>query len=221
MADDNVLGVAHDLSVLLSSEKRDFLVRNNGDQNQLLSSSYPGYMMNGIKFLVDKRDSKHNTQNCGVLVRGSDGNYFYSILEQVLELSYIKGCNVGSSSMISQIKGNPETGEVISSIDYFESRYLKLSGWQNKYTQEKHIRIHSAEMVTSRAEALTQTQSRTQFKLGDGASSAESVQLAEKDAEHARWIDETQRQINEQNWILQTLIAKLGIEMPPPPRPKL
>ncbi|PON32417.1 Thioredoxin-like fold containing protein [Trema orientale] len=32
MTDDNVLGVAHDLSVLLSSEERDFLVRNNGDQ---------------------------------------------------------------------------------------------------------------------------------------------------------------------------------------------
>ncbi|PON37617.1 hypothetical protein PanWU01x14_318980 [Parasponia andersonii] len=128
-----------------------------------------------------------------------------------------------------------------------------------------------AEMVTSRVEALTQTQSRAQSELGDGASFAEPVkglgalprlksigerraastgqvaeniatlkqQLAEKNAEHARRIDETQRrmakkeaenqhrleetqrQLNEQNRMLQTLIAKLGIEMPPPPPPEL
>ncbi|PON77032.1 hypothetical protein PanWU01x14_030410, partial [Parasponia andersonii] len=58
------------------------------------NSSYIGYVVNGVKFLVDKRDSKRNTQNYGVRVPGSDGNYFYGILEQVLELSYIKGCNV-------------------------------------------------------------------------------------------------------------------------------
>ncbi|PON50716.1 hypothetical protein TorRG33x02_313450 [Trema orientale] len=95
------------------------------------------------------------------------------------------------------------------------------------------------EMVMSRAEALTQTQARAQSELGDAASSAESVvgseQLAEKDAEYARridetrrqmvekeaenqrWLEETQQQLNEQNRMLQTLIVKLGIEMPPPP----
>ncbi|PON47141.1 hypothetical protein PanWU01x14_246500, partial [Parasponia andersonii] len=134
---------------------------------------------------------------------------------------------------------NPEIGELISPIDYFKSRHLKPSGWQNEYTLEKH-----AEMVTSKAEALTQTQSRTQSELRDGASSAESVvgpeqQLANKDAEHALRIDETQRQmaekeaenqrrlektqqqLNEQNRMLKTLIAKLGIEMPLPPPPEL
>ncbi|PON61828.1 hypothetical protein PanWU01x14_142460 [Parasponia andersonii] len=139
----------------------------------------------------------------------------------------------GSSSMISQMKA--------------KSHHLMPSGWRNEYTQEKN-----AEMVTSRVEALTQTQSRAQSELGDGASSAESVvgpeqvdefqimskalgtrsrwqkglgafprlkiiggqraasmgqvtetiatlkqQLAEKDAEHARRIDETQRQMAE------------------------
>ncbi|PON53197.1 hypothetical protein PanWU01x14_204280, partial [Parasponia andersonii] len=62
----------------------------------------------------------------------------------------------GSSTMISQMKkkGNPETGELMSLIDYFKSRHLKPSDW---------------------AEMLTQTQSRTQSELGDSASSAEFV----------------------------------------------
>ncbi|PON50701.1 hypothetical protein PanWU01x14_222340 [Parasponia andersonii] len=177
----------------------------------------------------------------------------------------------------------------MSPIDYFESRHLKPSSWRNEYTQEKH-----AEMVTYKVEALTQTQSRAQSELGNGASSAEFVvgpeqvdefqivskalgtrsrwqkrlgalpqlksiigqriastrqvaetiatlkqQLAEKDAEHARRIDETQRQIaekeaenqrrleetqrqlNEQNRMFQTLIAKVGIEIPLPLRSEL
>ncbi|PON46229.1 hypothetical protein PanWU01x14_253530 [Parasponia andersonii] len=90
-----------------------------------------------------------------------------------------------------EFKSNPETGELMSPIDYSKSYHLKPSGWRNEYTQEKHT-----EMVTSRVEALTQTQSRAQSELGDGVSSAEYV-LAEKDAEHAWWIDETQRQMAE------------------------
>ncbi|PON32422.1 hypothetical protein PanWU01x14_361460 [Parasponia andersonii] len=45
-----------------------------------------------------------------------------------------------SSTMISHIKakGNPETGELMSPIDYFKSHYHKPSGWQNEYTQEKY-----------------------------------------------------------------------------------
>ncbi|PON97307.1 hypothetical protein TorRG33x02_067740, partial [Trema orientale] len=58
------------------------------------TSSYPGYMVNGVKFLVDKRDSRRNTQNCSVRIPRFDGNYFYGVLEQVLELSYIRGFNV-------------------------------------------------------------------------------------------------------------------------------
>ncbi|PON70432.1 hypothetical protein PanWU01x14_081010 [Parasponia andersonii] len=69
------------------------------------SNSYPSYVVNGVKFLVDKRDNKCNTQNCGVRVPGSDGNYFYGILEQVLELSYIKGCNVLDEQFTSIFTG--------------------------------------------------------------------------------------------------------------------
>ncbi|PON34538.1 hypothetical protein PanWU01x14_343590 [Parasponia andersonii] len=56
-------------------------------------------------------------------------------------------------AMISQmkVKGNSEIGELMSPIDYFKSRHLRPSDWQNEYTQEKHS------------------------ELGDGALSAESV----------------------------------------------
>ncbi|PON99127.1 hypothetical protein TorRG33x02_049870 [Trema orientale] len=46
-------------------------------------------------------------------------------------------------------------------------------------------------------------------------------QMAEKEVENQRRLEETQRQLNEQNRMLQTLIAKLGIEMPPPPPPEM
>lgn len=38
MANQDVDGVSHDLLSLLSSEERDFLIRNNGDQVLLLST---------------------------------------------------------------------------------------------------------------------------------------------------------------------------------------
>ncbi|PON68391.1 hypothetical protein PanWU01x14_095430 [Parasponia andersonii] len=69
-----------------------------------------------------------------------------------------------------ELEGNPETEELISLIDYFKSCHLKPFGWQNEYTQEKYV-----EMVMSRAEVLTQTQSRAQSEFGDSASSTESV----------------------------------------------
>ncbi|PON45244.1 hypothetical protein PanWU01x14_260740 [Parasponia andersonii] len=45
--------------------------------------------------------------------------------------------------------GNPETREVMSPIDDFESRHLKPSGWRNEYTQEKHLASLIAVLVAS------------------------------------------------------------------------
>src|SRR4051812_9170385 len=51
-------------------------------------------MINGVKFLVHKRDMKCKTQNSDILVPGEDDMKFYGVLEEVIELSYIYNCNV-------------------------------------------------------------------------------------------------------------------------------
>ncbi|CAH9119041.1 unnamed protein product [Cuscuta epithymum] len=50
--------------------------------------SYPGCIVNGVKFLTQRRDMNRSTQNSGVSVRGSDDQVFYGQLEDIYELSY-------------------------------------------------------------------------------------------------------------------------------------
>ncbi|PON80693.1 hypothetical protein PanWU01x14_002490 [Parasponia andersonii] len=180
---------------------------------------------------------------------------FMDSIEQYM-MAYLRDWHNMMQNHFTKLGGNLEIGEVMSPIDYFESYHHKPSGWRNKYIQEKHSKLRdgvsSVESVVGpeqvdefqiMSKALG-TRSRWQKGLGAlprlksiGGQRATSMgqQLAEKDAEHARRIDETQQQrakkeaenqcrlketqqqLNEQNWILQTLIAKLGIEMPPPP----
>ncbi|PON91048.1 LOW QUALITY PROTEIN: hypothetical protein TorRG33x02_130790 [Trema orientale] len=63
-------------------------------QSDFRAYSYPGCVVNGVKFLAHSRDVRRKTQNSGVCVSGIEDNTFYGVLEEVLELSYIKGCSV-------------------------------------------------------------------------------------------------------------------------------
>ena len=57
--------------------------------------SYPGCMVNGVKFLNKGRDDKRATQNSGICVRSSHRGHemdFYGVLLNVYELRYNKGC---------------------------------------------------------------------------------------------------------------------------------
>ncbi|PON60655.1 hypothetical protein PanWU01x14_150730 [Parasponia andersonii] len=67
-------------------------------------------------------------------------------------------------------EGNPETGKLMSPIDYFEERHFKNNSWRNEYTQQKH-------MVAWREEALTQAQAQAHeiADLVDPTLSVESV----------------------------------------------
>ena len=49
--------------------------------------SYPSWVVNGVKFISQQRDSWHTTQNCGVYVPGMGGDNFYGQLDDVLVLS--------------------------------------------------------------------------------------------------------------------------------------
>ncbi|PON53637.1 hypothetical protein PanWU01x14_200750 [Parasponia andersonii] len=119
----------------------------------------------------------------------------------------------GSSTMISQMKakGNLETGELMSPIDYFKSHHLKLS---SKDAHSNSISAQSelwdgasfAESVVGQEQKGLGALPRLKSIGGQRAASTGQVtetiatlkqQLAEKDVEHARQIDETQRQMAE------------------------
>ncbi|XP_073120394.1 uncharacterized protein [Henckelia pumila] len=56
--------------------------------------SYSGAIINGVKFLVEQRDVRRTTQNSGILVSGVAGQNFYGVLQEVIELCYLKDCTV-------------------------------------------------------------------------------------------------------------------------------
>ncbi|XP_042459537.1 uncharacterized protein LOC122043125 [Zingiber officinale] len=56
--------------------------------------SYSGAIINGVKFLVEERDVRQTTQNSGILVPSVAGQNFYGILQEVIELCYLKDCTV-------------------------------------------------------------------------------------------------------------------------------
>lgn len=50
--------------------------------------SYPGCVVNGVKFLTHRRDINRTTQNCGVSVKGPDDQVYYGQVEDIYELIY-------------------------------------------------------------------------------------------------------------------------------------
>ena len=59
--------------------------------------TYTGYIVNGVKFLTKEVDDRRQTQNCGVNVPGTHGGIesdYNGVLDQVVELDYVKGCRV-------------------------------------------------------------------------------------------------------------------------------
>ncbi|KAG6519588.1 hypothetical protein ZIOFF_023082 [Zingiber officinale] len=56
--------------------------------------SYSGAIINGVKFLVEQRDVRLTTQNNGILVPDVGGQNYYGVLQDVIELCYVKDCMV-------------------------------------------------------------------------------------------------------------------------------
>jgi hypothetical protein len=56
--------------------------------------SYTACIVNGVRFVVHRRDVRRTTQNSGVVSIGEDGTPFYGQLEDIIELNYIGGYSV-------------------------------------------------------------------------------------------------------------------------------
>ena len=59
-----------------------------------MAKSYSTCIDNGIKFVAHSQDSWRNTQNSSISVLGIDGNMFYGILEEIIELSSLSNFSV-------------------------------------------------------------------------------------------------------------------------------
>ena len=55
--------------------------------------SYSACAVNGVKYVCRERDANRKTQNSGVFVPGSEATPFYGVLEEVLVIQYVYGCN--------------------------------------------------------------------------------------------------------------------------------
>ncbi|KAJ9566495.1 hypothetical protein OSB04_002461 [Centaurea solstitialis] len=58
------------------------------------TNTYTACIVNGVRFLVHSRDTRLTTQNSGVSTPGPEGNMYYGLLEEILELVYLSGCKV-------------------------------------------------------------------------------------------------------------------------------
>ncbi|XP_060959175.1 uncharacterized protein LOC133030449 [Cannabis sativa] len=56
--------------------------------------SYPECIIHGVRFVAEKQDINHKTQNSGICVPGIGGTNFYGVLEDIIEMSYLRGYNV-------------------------------------------------------------------------------------------------------------------------------
>ncbi|KAL3626909.1 hypothetical protein CASFOL_029220 [Castilleja foliolosa] len=55
---------------------------------------FDGCIVNGVRFLTRERDSRHKTQNSGIVVDGNHGDEmlsFYGVLDDIIQLDYVRG----------------------------------------------------------------------------------------------------------------------------------
>ena len=53
-----------------------------------LVRSYSGLIVNGVRFHTETRDRRRKTQNSGVLVDGANGEVFYGVVTDIVEITY-------------------------------------------------------------------------------------------------------------------------------------
>ncbi|KAL5552411.1 hypothetical protein UlMin_002587 [Ulmus minor] len=63
-------------------------------KTNMVVSSYPACIVNGVRFVTHDRDVRLRTQNSGVSVPGTGQEMFYGQLQQILEFSYLNGFSV-------------------------------------------------------------------------------------------------------------------------------
>ena len=63
-------------------------------KSNIVVSSYPACIVNGVRFVTHGRDVRLKMQNSGVSVRGTEHEIFYGQLQEILEFSYLNDFSV-------------------------------------------------------------------------------------------------------------------------------
>ncbi|KAL5576197.1 hypothetical protein UlMin_017896 [Ulmus minor] len=63
-------------------------------KSNIIVSSYPACIVNGVWFVTHARDVRLKTQNSGVSVPGTENEIFYGQLQEILEFSYLNDFSV-------------------------------------------------------------------------------------------------------------------------------
>ncbi|KAL5580201.1 hypothetical protein UlMin_012643 [Ulmus minor] len=63
-------------------------------KTNMVVSSYPACIVNGVRFVTHERDDRLRTQNSGMSVPGTGQEMFYGQLQEILEFSYLNGFSV-------------------------------------------------------------------------------------------------------------------------------
>ena len=80
-----------------------YINRSNKVDKQLLDlfrgpsqevTCYKGYIVNVFRFHIKDDDDLRKTQNCGIVVRGTDDLEYFGVLHEIIELQYMGGNKV-------------------------------------------------------------------------------------------------------------------------------
>jgi hypothetical protein len=52
------------------------------------ATAYSACIVNGVRFMIHDRDKRRTTQNSGVSVEGENGEKYYGLLEEIIEIHY-------------------------------------------------------------------------------------------------------------------------------------
>jgi len=63
-------------------------------KSNIVVSSYPACIVNGVRFVTHGRDVRLKMQNSGVSVLGTEHEIFYGQLQEILEFSYLNNFSV-------------------------------------------------------------------------------------------------------------------------------
>ncbi|KAL5567246.1 hypothetical protein UlMin_030410 [Ulmus minor] len=143
-------------------------------KSNIVVSSYPACIVNGVRFVTHARDVRLKTQNSGVSVPGTENEIFYGQLQEILEFSYLNDFSVVlfKSTTCRRYKGNGARGSGTNSDDKYR-RYRRnpetqewpglVPLWKTFHTNKK------GEWVNEAAAQDYELQSQTQEAASLGA----------------------------------------------------
>ncbi|KAL5540764.1 hypothetical protein UlMin_044087 [Ulmus minor] len=112
-------------------------------KSNIVVSSYPACIVNGVRFVTHGRDVRLKMQNSGVSVPGTEHEMFYGQLQEILEFSYLNDFSIGLFKCIwfrcdsrCMVTENNITSINITSESYKDDQFILASQAQQVFYVE-------------------------------------------------------------------------------------